>query len=233
MARGVFDPNFEDLPGLIPVFPLAGVLLLPQGHLPLQIFERRYLAMTRDALLAPTRLIGMIQPTGLADGPNGPELFPVGTAGRIINFAETEDGRYHIVLAGLIRFRVRDEVDLKDGYRRVMPNFLPYKDDLDIYGTVRDPSHARIDRDRILAGLKRYFGAKHVEANWDAIRQMDDRALVTTLAMSCPFEPADKQALLESIDIATCGHTLAALLEMGAGSAEAGFGDSPPPPTRH
>ena len=132
MARGIFDPNFEDLPGLIPVFPLAGVLLLPQGHLPLQIFERRYLAMTRDALLAPTRLIGMIQPTGLADGPNGPELFPVGTAGRIINFAETDDGRYHIVLAGLIRFRVRDEVDLKDGYRRVMPNFLPYKDDLEI-----------------------------------------------------------------------------------------------------
>ncbi len=233
MARGVFDPNFEDLPGLIPVFPLAGVLLLPQGKLPLNIFERRYLAMVRDALLAPTRLIGMIQPTGLADGPNGPELFPVGIAGRIISFGESEDGRYQIVLDGLIRFRVRDEVDLKDGYRRIMPNFLPYKDDLDIYGTVRDPSHTRIDRGRILAGLKRYFGAKHVEANWEAIGQLDDRALVTTLAMSCPFEPTDKQALLESADIASCGHTLAALLEMGAGSAEAGFGDTPPPPTRH
>ena len=233
MAHGVFDPAFEDLPGLIPVFPLAGVLLLPQGKLPLQVFERRYLAMTRDALLAPTRLIGMIQPTGLADGPNGPELFTVGTAGRVISFSETAEGRYHIVLDGLIRFRVRDEVDLKDGYRRIMPNFLPYKDDLEIYGSLRDPGHTRIERDRILKGLERYYGAKHVEANWEAIRQLDDRALVTTLAMSCPFEPTDKQALLESADIATCGHTLAALLEMGAGSAEAGFGDSPPPPTRH
>lgn len=232
MARGIFDPKFEDLPGLIPVFPLAGVLLLPQGKLPLNVFEKRYLAMTRDALLTPTRLIGMIQPTGLADGPNGPELFPVGTAGRLISFSETADGRYQIVLDGLIRFRVRDEVDLKDGYRRVMPNFLPYKDDLEIYGTVRDPSHARIDRERINAALARYFGAKHVEANWDALRQLDDRALVTTLAMSCPFDPTDKQALLECADIATCGHTLAALLEMGAGGAEAGF-DTPPTPTRH
>ena len=233
MARGVFDPNFEDLPGLIPVFPLAGVLLLPRGKLPLNVFEKRYLAMTRDALMTPTRLIGMIQPTGLADGPNGPELFTVGTAGRLISFSETPDGRYQIVLDGLIRFRVRDEVDLKDGYRRVMPNFLPYRDDLDIYGTARDPSQARIDRERILAGLERYFGAKHVQANWDAIRQLDDRALVTTLAMSCPFDPTDKQALLECADIATCGHTLAALLEMGAGSAEAGFDDTPPTPTRH
>lgn len=233
MARGPFDPSYDELPPVLPLFPLAGVLLLPRGKLPLNVFERRYLAMTRDALMTPSRLIGMIQPTGLADTDRGPALFPVGCAGRIINFAEIDDGRYHIVLDGLIRFRVADEFDLKDGYRRVRADFSPYRDDLEIYGTVRDPQHAQIDRERILAALRHYFAAKHVSANWDAIKQMDDRALVTTLAMSCPFDPTDKQALLESRDIAACARTLAALLDIGAGAAESGFTDSPPTPTRH
>jgi Lon protease-like protein len=92
MAKNPFDPAFEDLPAVIPVFPLVGVLLLPRGKLPLNIFEKRYLAMTRDALRA-DRLIGMIQPTGLGDGERGPALFPTGCAGRITSFQETDDGR--------------------------------------------------------------------------------------------------------------------------------------------
>ena len=228
MAPGPFDPTFADLPDSLPVFPLAGVLLLPHGKLPLNIFERRYLAMTRDALKSGSRLIGMIQPTGLADTPKGPALFPTGCAGRIVSFAETDDGRYLITLNGLIRFRIREERDVMDGYRRVVPDFAPFRGDMmDVAESAGD-----LGRARILTALERYFRANNVSANWDTIKKMDDSMLVTTLAMSCPFEPTDKQALLESATLPARAQVLAALLEMGA-ITPANDSDDTPPPTKH
>lgn len=227
MARGPFDPAFEDLPTTLPVFPLAGVLLLPHGKLPLNIFEKRYLAMTRDALSG-GRMIGMIQPTGLSETDTGPALFPMGCVGRMINFAETDDGRYLITLQGVIRFRIKQELDLLQGYRRVVPDYEPFR------GDMTEPAETIDDvgRARILKALMQYFRANNVSANWDAIKKMDDMTLVNTLAMSCPFEPTDKQALLESSGLATRGQVLAALLEMGAVSP-AGDPEDSPPPTKH
>src|SRR5208337_111322 len=96
----------DGLPEVFPIFPLTGALLLPQGRLPLNIFEPRYLAMTEDALAA-GRMFGMIQPDrGLPETPTGPGLFRVGCLGRLSSFSETDDGRYLITLAGLIRFRI-------------------------------------------------------------------------------------------------------------------------------
>ncbi|HSR55264.1 MAG TPA: LON peptidase substrate-binding domain-containing protein, partial [Alphaproteobacteria bacterium] len=125
MSPGPFDPSFEDLPEILPIFPLAGVLLLPGGTLPLNIFEPRYLAMTADALKTDDRMIGMIQPTGADDadsiaagGRSGPEVYPMGCAGRLVSFAETNDGRYLINLSGIARFRIREELPLLKGYRR-------------------------------------------------------------------------------------------------------------------
>lgn len=227
MTRGPFDPAFDDLPNIIPVFPLAGVLLLPQGKLPLNIFERRYLAMTRDALKT-DRLIGMIQPTGLAETDKGPALFPIGCAGRLVSFAETDDGRYLITLNGIIRFRIQEELELTDGYRRVVPDYAPFRTDMD----ENDESAGELGRARILKALMQYFRAKNVTANWDAIKKMDDNALITSLAMSCPFEPTDKQALLESTGLPARAQMLAALLEMGSVSAP-DESDDTPPPTRH
>jgi Lon protease-like protein len=227
MAKNPFEPAFEDLPAVIPVFPLAGVLLLPHGKLPLNIFEKRYLAMTRDALRS-DRLIGMIQPTGLGVTERGPALFPTGCAGRIVSFAETDDGRYLITLHGVTRFRVKEELDPTDGYRRVLTDYAPFREDMED----ERESAGDLGRARILKALTRYFRANNVSANWDAIKKMDDTQLVTTLAMSCPFEPTDKQALLESKGLAARAQILAALLEMGAVSPP-GDPEDTPPPTRH
>src|SRR5271156_5993042 len=102
----------------LPIFPLPGVLLLPRGQLPLNIFEPRYLAMTRDAL-AGDRLIGMVQPSDPHQSMAGsPPVYPTGCAGRITSFSETEDGRFLLTLTGLCRFRIGAELPLEKGYRR-------------------------------------------------------------------------------------------------------------------
>src|ERR1700730_7005567 len=108
------------LPLILPIFPLTGVLLLPRGRLPLNIFEPRYLAMTRDAL-AGERVIGMVQPSDPRVGGDNPPVYPTGCAGRITSFSETEDGRFLIALTGISRFRIREELPLLEGYRRVVP----------------------------------------------------------------------------------------------------------------
>src|SRR5215831_19804221 len=113
------------LPSVLPIFPLTGVLLLPRGRLPLNIFEPRYLAMTRDAL-AGERLIGMVQPSDPAASGANPPVYPTGCAGRITSFSETEDGRFLITLTGTSRFRIRDELELFEGYRRVVPEWREF-----------------------------------------------------------------------------------------------------------
>src|SRR6266581_2253875 len=147
------------LPAILPIFPLTGVLLLPRGRLPLNIFEPRYLAMTRDAL-AGERLIGMVQPSEPGgSGPN-PPVYPTGCAGRITSFSETEDGRYLITLTGISRFRIGEELPLLDGYRRVVPEWGEFIRDL------AGEDEGGFDRDRLLRGLKGYFQQHQISADW-------------------------------------------------------------------
>jgi hypothetical protein len=217
-----FDPTFEQLPREVPIFPLTGVLLLPHGRLPLNIFEPRYLNMTRAALAAPDRIIGMIQPSSGTDV-GEPPVFPVGCAGRITQFGETDDGRYLITLRGICRFAILEELSILDGYRRVIPDFAKFRHDL------TDEGDVDIDRERMVAALKRYLGQQGVDANWDALGKMRPARLVTTLAMTCPFAPSEKQALLEAETAANRAKILLALLEMGA----AGPDDGTEPQVRH
>src|SRR4051812_39132024 len=134
--RRTFDPGFADLPRSMPVFPLTGALLVPGGRMPLNIFEPRYLAMTRHALMQPDRLIGMLQPKERGverklDPGAKPDLERVGCAGRIIAFEETDDGRYQITLSGLIRFKVAEELAPDGGgFRLVRPDFAPFVTDI-------------------------------------------------------------------------------------------------------
>ena len=112
--------NTGDLPAVIPVFPLTGALLLPKTRLPLNIFEPRYLAMV-DAALGSYRMIGMIQPKipgEEEDAAKRPVLAAVGCAGRIVEYSETDDGRYLVTLLGIARFRVSGERDPADGIPR-------------------------------------------------------------------------------------------------------------------
>jgi uncharacterized protein len=203
---GVFDPVFEDLPREIPIFPLTGVLLLPHGKLPLNIFEPRYLNMINESL-GGSRMIGMIQPTGANEG-DQPEVYRTGCAGRLTSFSESEDGRYLITLSGLARFDFVDEMPLRDGYRVVTPDWSPYRDDLS------EETDAGIDRDRMLRALKGYFTVNNVDANWEAITETPTDRLVNALAMMCPFQPSEKQALLEAKSLADRANVMVALLEM-------------------
>ena len=174
MSPHPFDPAFEDLPPDLPVFPLPGALLLPRGHLPLNIFEPRYLCMVQDAL-AGSRLIGMVQPRDGEDDPGGAAIYDVGCAGQISAFNETDDGRYLITL--------REET-------------------------------VELDRERLLEALRQFFDERELAVDWQAVARLDGETLVNTMAMLCPFEPSEKQALLEAKSLAARADTLFAVLEM-------------------
>jgi uncharacterized protein len=172
MTESPFDPKFDELPQTLPIFPLSGVLLLPRGRLPLNIFEPRYLAMTRDAL-AGDRLIGMVQPKPGPDGhkagdSGAAEIYPVGCAGRLTAFAETDDGRYLITLTGFCRFQVQEELPLKQGYRSVRVDWSGYAADREMaapYGLRRD------DFESTLAHYFRLYG---IQADWATIKEAPD-----------------------------------------------------------
>jgi len=207
MTANPFDPPFEKLPATLPVFPLPGVLLLPRGKLPLNIFEPRYLAMTEDAL-AGNRMIGMIQPSDPACRGPEPPVYPIGCAGRITTFSETEDGRFLITLTGTCRFEVTRELPTTRGYRRIIPCWDRFAVDL------AEPAASDLDRPRLIEGLRSYFRLQGISANWEAIEATADEKLVTSLAMICPFDPPEKQALLEALTLAERGRLLIALIEM-------------------
>lgn len=213
-----FFQEFDELPEILPVFPLTGALLLPLGQMPLNIFEPRYLNMI-DAALSSDRLIGMVQPK-TRNGDENPPVFRTGCAGRLTQFSETDDGRYLISLTGLCRFDIKDELPLQDGFRRVIPDFLPYRRDLSL--TENDAE--QIDRDTLLTALETYLRLQGVEANWDAIREADNIHLVTSLAMMCPFQANEKQALLEAPDVVERSRVMTALLQMASLEGEDGAG---------
>ena len=206
-----FAARLADLPAEIAVFPLSGALLLPRGRLPLNIFEPRYLAMTQDAL-SNGRLFGMVQPDARAKpGETGAGLYRIGCLGRISSFSETDDGRLLITLIGVTRFRIAEELPLASGgYRRVRADYTDFVTDL------LEAEPAPLDRAALLGALRPYFQARGIEANWDAVEQTPDALLVTMLAMVCPFDPPEKQALLEATEGPERAEMLVALLRMGA-----------------
>jgi len=206
-----------DLPQVIPVFPLAGVIVLPRGQLPLNIFEPRYLNMIDDAM-AGDRIIGMIQPGGGAE--SRPKLSQVGCAGRITSFAETSDGRYLITLTGVSRFRIAAELPAQTPYRQVRAAFQAYETDL----AEPDPDTA-LDRIEFFDALRRYLDHRSLDIDWETAESAPVDALINSLAMALPFDPPEKQALLEAIDVETRAGVLTALLQIDA--ADSGDGDAP------
>jgi Lon protease-like protein len=195
------------LPTRFPIFPLSGAILLPNGNLPLNIFEPRYLQMTRDAMRT-DRVIGMVQPNG--GGTDHLELFAVGCAGRITSFAETEDNRYLITLTGVCRYDVVEELRVSTPYRQVNASFARWQTDLE------PPPPSDSLRPRLLDALRGYFDVHEISCDWEQIRAAPLGGLITSLAMICPFEACEKQALLEAVDPEQRCQVLTALLQMGA-----------------
>jgi len=204
--------SIESLPQTLPIFPLTGALLLPRGHLPLNIFEPRYLAMV-DAALSTTRLIGMIQPIEPEDKVLKPRLSAVGCAGRIVSYRETEDGRLLITLQGVCRFRVSEELMGLTPYRQVRADYSTYLGDL-----AETPSED-FPRERLATALRDYVAHRDLKADWGSVMSAPADVLVNALAMLCPFAPTEKQALLEAPSWPERVDTLVALLEM-AGEPE-------------
>lgn len=199
----------EDLPETVPVFPLAGALLLPGGQLPLNIFEPRYLEMFDHALRG-NRLIGMVQPSlnePFEISPGVSALASMGCLGRITSFAETGDGRYIASLSGVCRFRVMEEVKTSHPFRCV--HISPFISDL----SAKDEEQA-VDRKRLLEVFRAYLDANKLEADWDSVQRASNLTLVNSLSMMSPFGPAEKQALLEAQDLKARADTLIAITEI-------------------
>jgi len=204
--------NIDTLPRTIGIFPLTGVLLLPRAQLPLNVFEPRYLALV-EAALAGNRLIGMIQPTEHEEKTLRPPLSAIGCAGRITGFRETDDNRYLITLTGICRFRVVEELTTETPFRQVTADYAPFAGDLAEGGDGEFP------RERLLAALNDYLSRRDLKADWRSVMNAPAETLVNALAMLCPFEPAEKQALLEAPSWPERVNTLLALLEMASTSS--------------
>ncbi|MEL6745289.1 MAG: LON peptidase substrate-binding domain-containing protein [Pseudomonadota bacterium] len=203
--------SLSDLPESVPLFPLSGALLLPAGNMPLNIFEPRYLAMI-EAAMRSDRMIGMIQPRFDLDQPSDegedPQLCDVGCLGRITAFQESGDGRLMVNLAGVSRFRLMEELPVKDGYR--MAKVAGFAEDL-----TDSPEAARaVDRDGLLETFKAFLAANDMQADWEGVSEASNETLVNTLSMLSPYGPAEKQALLEAPDLKTRAETLVAMTEI-------------------
>jgi len=196
-----------DLPNIIPVFPLAGALLLPRARLPLNLFEPRYLQMFDDALKMDDRLIGMVQPNEV-EGRDDIGLHSIGCVGRITQFSETEGGSYMVTLGGVSRFRVLNEVEGFTPYRRCEVSWAGFERDL---GDVEDD--LVFDRPAFLKKLNKFFEAKGLSADWDTLDDAEDELLINSLSMMMDFDAEEKQALLEAPCLSTRRETLVTLIE--------------------
>lgn len=191
----------QDLPETIPVFPLSGALLLPGGQMPLNIFEPRYLEMVDQAMRS-NRMIGIIQPA--LDGSKG--LCTMGCIGRIVSFSETGDGRYHIALAGICRFRLVEELSATTPWRQAQIE--------PVFSDLGSADSSEVDRESLLSTFKAFLVANNMEADWESVTHADNAVLVNALSMMSPYGPAEKQALLEAPDLKARAETLVAITEI-------------------
>jgi uncharacterized protein len=201
----------DDLPDVLPVFPLPGALLLPRGQMPLNIFEPRYLAMVDEALRSGHRLIGMIQPDPSHPTPDQskPHLFQIGCVGRMTQFAESGDGRYLIQLTGIARFRIADELAANTPYRQCKVTYQPFANDF-----IARKGEDEVDRKALLRTLSAFLKANNLKADWEGIENAPNEALVNALAMMSPYAIAEKQAMLEAPDLKTRAEILIAVTEI-------------------
>jgi Lon protease-like protein len=216
MAINIAYRSPKDIPDVIPVFPLPRALLLPRAELPLNIFEPRYLQMIEDVIKG-DRVIGMIQPNEPEENASqSPPLYTIGCVGRLTNFSESGDGRYQVVLTGISRFRVIEELTVTTPYRQCRVDYRLFAEDL-VQGLGED----EVDRESLLKTLANYLAANSIEADWSGITQAPTEALVNGLCLMSPFGVREKQALLEAQDLRARAELLVAATEITLAAGEA------------
>lgn len=213
--KSPFLQAFADLPQELPIFPLSGAVVLPGVQLPLNVFEPRYLNMVAAAL-AREHLLGMVQPRGDVAHEDPPAVHRVGCAGRITSYSETNDGRIVLVLTGLCRFEIAEELPERDGYRRVRPDWSRFAADYDL------EAGGIADRTRFMGSLRAFCDRRRVEVPWDDIGKMDDYDLVNLLCAHLPLGADDKQALLETDGIDARADLMRGLMDMSVFGGTAG-----------
>jgi Lon protease-like protein len=184
--------SITEFPNKLAIFPLTGAVLFPQTQLPLNIFEPRYIQMIDKVLSSPDRIMGMIQPNLSKNDPSSKNLKKVGCAGRISSFSETGDGRYLVTLTGLIRFEVNNELNTTTQYRQVIADYDNYKEDL------KPANVENIDRKSLLVLIKKYLEKRNLLIDWEIIEQSPTEQLINYSGVLVPFEPEEKQLLLET-----------------------------------
>ncbi|MFL2790481.1 MAG: LON peptidase substrate-binding domain-containing protein [Paracoccaceae bacterium] len=211
--------NMTKLPDTIPIFPLTGILLLPNARLPLNIFETKYLEMIENVLGTQSRIIGMIQATSDENEDTlSQNLSKVGCAGKVISFTETEDSRYLITLSGISRFELLQPIDTANSYLTAKVDWSLYKND-----RKEEKTKANFKREMFLDILSKYLKITNLQTDWDSLRKAEDELLINSLSMLCPFDQHEKQALLEANTIKDRALILQTLMEMTI-KAEKSFG---------
>ena len=199
--KKIFEINPKKIPNTIPIFPLDNVLLLPFGKLPLNIFEERYLHMALDSLKS-SRMIGIIQPKN-----NNNELFSMGCIGKITSYIETPDYRIVLNLEGVCRFIINDRDLTSKGYYQAKIDCNDYLEDL-------NDIEPHIDRNTLIQKYSNFFKMKKLEIDREVLSETSNLQLLSTLAMLAPFNKIDKQAILESINVATRLNTINSILDL-------------------
>ena len=212
--RSPFLQRLPDLPDVLPMFPLSGAVVLPGVQLPLNIFEPRYIAMVQAAL-ASDHMIGMVQPRGQTSDEQQ-ATHRVGCAGRITSYSETNDGRIILVLTGLCRFTILEELPMQEGFRRVKPDWQAFALDLE------DDEASVAERDQFMGSLRAFCDQRSVEIPWDDISKMADADLVNLLCAHLPLDAEDKQALLETVPLKERATLMRGLMDMSAHASRLG-----------
>ena len=199
--------KIDQLPNIIPVFPLSNFIIFPETTVPLNIFEPRYIQMVDDAMKG-ERIIGMVQPKNSSQ--SIPALYDIGCAGKIKSFNETEDGRYLIVLAGIARFKITKELANKKLYRECEVNFGEFSNDINF--EKEDIKFS--DLELIFKNLKSLFNKHDYIINWKELEKQSLNQTINILSMSSPFSLEEKQALLEANTLNERAKLMNIILEM-------------------
>ena len=158
--------KIEDLPKIIPVFPLSNFIMFPKTTVPLNIFEPRYIDMINDSMKS-NKMVGMIQPQNITNDKNIPKLYNVGCLGKITSFTETEDGRFLIEIKGIQRFTIIREIETNKKYRTIEIEFKNFMNDL----SENKEKLKFSDLELIFKDLKSLFEKKGFIIDWKALEK--------------------------------------------------------------
>ena len=182
------------LPTKIDIFPLSNAIFFPKTILPLRIFEKSYIQLVSDRM-KDDRLFGMIQPKTRMD--SKPDVYKVGCLGKVTSFSETDDKRFIINLSGIIRFKIKEELNTDKLYREFEVDYSDFFDDLDEKKFKKNEYNVK----NLIKKIKIFFNRKNYFIKFNELEKLNLDQLINTICMISPFTVEEKQKLVEAIEI--------------------------------